>query len=63
MVKPKIEDFIYKKNPSGSAYLTLIEGSFGCSECDEVVKKATWSERTGEVEYTCSSGHTSKVKI
>ena len=36
---PRLEDFMLKKNPSGSAYKTVVEGTFSCTECDEVVKK------------------------
>jgi hypothetical protein len=52
-----------KKNPSGSAYKTVVEGTFSCTECDEVVKKASWDERTGELEWKCTQDHVSKARM
>ena len=63
MPKPSIEDFIFKKNPTGAAYKTGIEGNFDCQTCDEKVKKGSYDERTGELEFVCSKGHVSKVVI
>jgi len=63
MTKPNIEDFMFKKNPTGSAYWTSIDGNFDCQECGEKVKKAAYQERTGEINWKCSSGHLSKAKL
>jgi hypothetical protein len=63
MTKPSIEDFMFKKNPSGPSYNTGIDGTFSCMECDEVVKKASWAERTGELTWKCSQGHVSKANL
>ena len=63
MTKPSIEDFMFKKKPEGATYWTSIEGNFDCQECGEKVKKASYYERTGEVNWTCSNGHVSKATI
>ncbi len=60
---PRLEDFMLKKNPSGSAYKTVVKGTFSCTECDEVVKKASWDERTGELEWKCTQDHVSKARM
>jgi|LakMenE01Jun11ns_1017448.scaffolds.fasta_scaffold9957568_5 hypothetical protein len=63
MPNPNIEDFMFKKNPQGSAYWTSIEGSFDCQECDEKVKSAIYQERTGEIRWQCSQKHESKASM
>lgn len=63
MPKPSIEDFIFKKNPTGAAYSTLVKGSFSCQECNEKVQEGIYQERTGELQFTCSQNHVSKVML
>ncbi len=60
---PRLEDFMLKKNPSGAAYKVSVDGAFSCNDCDEVVKKALWDERTGELEWKCSQDHISKARM
>lgn len=63
MPNPSIDDFMFKKNPTGPAYWTSVEGSFDCQECGEKVRKAIYQERSGEIKWVCSQNHESKASM
>lgn len=49
----------YRIVPDGASYMIRIDGDFPCNHCEEIVHAASYSERTGEATWRCSSNHNS----
>lgn len=55
-----LEDFL---KPKFSDDIIEINGSMACQECNEIVNKGYMSEKDMIINYKCSMGHNSKVKL
>lgn len=55
-----LEDFLSPKIPENSM---KVSGSMMCQECNETVHEGWMSEEDMIINYVCTNGHNSKVKL
>ena len=59
---PNLEDFLGKSKRKFEGW-QVIEGNYGCQQCDEDVDFAFFSEDALTMVWVCSNNHESKIEI